>query len=81
MQFLHYLQRNVQYYISQDTKLHQVIGSLMEPKSKQLVWRDVILDPMFMSERENRSYIYVVTWKPIDISMSKCNTDPFNKPQ
>ena len=41
---------NEQLYI-----LYQFIGPLMEPKPKQLAYRNVVSDPIIMPERGNRS--------------------------
>lgn len=37
----------VQFHISQDTKLYQIIGPLIEPK--QLAYRNMVPDRMFIS--------------------------------
>ena len=66
---------NIQFHISQDTKSYQIIGPLMELKSKLLAYQNMVPDLIFMLVRGNRSHIYVKTWKPIQVSVLKCNTD------
>ena len=64
----------------------------MEPTPKLLAYRNVVPDPIFMSERGNRSHVYAGTWQSIHIFMPKrgnrsqlvcwnATPDPFNKPQ
>ena len=48
-----------QFHKSEDTQLFQVIGPLMEPKFKLLAYQNVVSDPIFMSECDNRSHIYI----------------------
>ena len=51
-----------------------VNGPLMKPKFKHLSYKNVIFDPIFMTGRRNQSHVYVGTWQPIQVTVSKCNT-------
>jgi len=50
----------IKFTLSQDTQLHQIIGSLMEPKPKLLAYRNVVPDPKIIPERGNRSKLVML---------------------